>query len=181
MHARSFFVVAGLVAIASLAPVPARAQKICYAAIEAGMVDKVYSGTARSGWPFRFKVTESKTMDDGTAIPAGTLGYGVVRSADAAGPHAHDGELAIEPRYLVVPKPAGGVKRVDVTMNPTLPVSWTPAGVLSQGMSAAQAVPVAGLAVTAVNVMRWGRNVTLGPGFTFSVIPVDNLARGPVC
>jgi hypothetical protein len=48
-------------------------------------------------------------------------------------------------------------------------------------MSSAQAIPVAGLAVTAVNVMRWGRNVTLGPGFTFSVIPVDNLARGPVC
>jgi hypothetical protein len=130
---------------------------------------------------FRFRVEDAETLDDGTMIPVGTLGYGVVRYADAAGPHAHDGILALEPRYLIVPKPSGGVKRVEVTMNPTLPVTYTPAGMLSQGMSAAQAVPVAGLAVTAVNVVRWGRNLTLGPGFAFSVLPVDNLARGPVC
>jgi hypothetical protein len=146
------------------------------------MLDAVYSGTSRAGSAFRFKVEEPQTLDDGTVIPAGTLGYGVIRYADAAGPHAHDGMLAIEPRYLIVPKPQGGwAKRVQVTMNPTLPVTYTPAGMLSQGMSAAQAVPVAGLAVTAVNVVRWGRNLTLGPGFRFSVLPVDNLARGPVC
>jgi hypothetical protein len=164
-----------------LAPLPVGAAKVCYASIQVGMVDKVYSGTSRSGGVFRFKVVESQTLDDGTMIPVGTLGYGVIRYADAAGPHAHDGMLALEPRYLVVPKPQGGVKRVEVTMNPTLPVTYTPAGLLSQGMSAAQSVPVAGLAVTAVNVVRWGRNLTLGPGFEFSVLPVDNLARGPVC
>jgi hypothetical protein len=165
----------------SLAPSPARAAKVCYAAIPVGMLDKIYSGTTKSGNVFRFRVEQSETLDDGTMIPEGTLGYGVVRYADAAGPHAHDGVLALEPRYLIVPKPQGGIKRVEVTMNPTLPVTYTPAGMLSQGMSAAQSVPVAGLAVTAVNVVRWGRNLTLGPGFAFSVLPVDNLARGPVC
>jgi hypothetical protein len=165
----------------SLVPLPVRAAKVCYASISVEMLDSVYSGTSRAGNVFRFKVEEPQTLDDGTVIPAGALGYGVIRYADAAAPHAHDGMLAIEPRYLIVPKPQGGSKRVQVTMNPTLPVTYTPAGLLSQGMSAAQAVPVAGLAVTAVNVMRWGRNLTLGPGFRFSVLPVDNLARGPVC
>jgi hypothetical protein len=32
-----------------------------------------------------------------------------------------------------------------------------------------------------VNTLRWGRNITLGPGFRFTVIPVGNLARGAVC
>jgi hypothetical protein len=35
--------------------------------------------------------------------------------------------------------------------------------------------------MSGVNSVRWGRNITLGPGFVFSVIAVDNLERGPVC
>jgi hypothetical protein len=35
--------------------------------------------------------------------------------------------------------------------------------------------------MTAVNTVRWGRNIVLGPGFTFTVLPLDNLSRGPVC
>jgi hypothetical protein len=35
--------------------------------------------------------------------------------------------------------------------------------------------------MTGVNMVRWGRNITLGPGFAFSVLEVDDLARGPVC
>jgi hypothetical protein len=181
VRARTLLALAACAAAVSLGPAPARATKICYAEIPVGMLDKVFSGSARPGNVFRFRVEHPETLDDGMMIPEGTLGYGVVRYAEPAGPHAHDGVLALEPRYLIVPKPFGGVTRVEVTMNPTLPVTYTPAGMLSQGMSAAQSVPVAGLAVTAVNVVRWGRNLTLGPGFSFSVLPVDNLARGPVC
>jgi hypothetical protein len=183
MLARSFLALATLLAVASLGSRPARAERICAFSIPVEMVDKVYSGNARPGAPFRFKVDAATQLDDGTTLPAGTIGYGVVRSASPAGRHNHDGMLAIEPRYLVVP---GKAKRapgrvVSVTMNPQLPVAWTPSEPLLQKGASHIPLPVPGLAMTAVNTVRWGRNITLGPGFTFTVLPVANLARGPVC
>jgi hypothetical protein len=145
------------------------------------MVDKVDSRSARAGGIFRFKVTQDALLDDGIEVPKGTLGYGVIRLADAAGRHNHDGSLALEPRYLVVPKKQGGVMRVEVTMNPTLPAVWSPSEPLLQKAASHVPLPVPGLAMTAINTVRWGRNITLGPGFTFTVLTVENLARGPVC
>jgi len=181
MRARSLLALCGFAAAASLAPLPAGAVRICADAVPVEMVDKVASSTARSGGPFRFKTTDDVELPDGTKIPAGTLGYGVIRAADPAARHAHDGMLSIEPRYLVVPKDKGGVKRVDVTMNPTLPVVWAPTEPLLNKAISKVPLPVPGLAMQAVNTVRWGKNVTLGPGFVFSVIPIDNLAHGPIC
>ena len=163
---------------ASLAPAPASAAKVCAFAMPADMVSNVYSGSARAGQEFRFRVTGSSVLDDGTSVPAGTLGYGIVRAASSAGRHSHDGMIALEPRYLVLPK---GAKQLNVTMNPTLPVTWTPREPLLNKAASHVPLPVPGMVMTGVNTLRWGKNITLGPGFTFSVIPVGNLARGAVC
>jgi hypothetical protein len=66
-------------------------------------------------------------------------------------------------------------------MNPTLPAVWTPSEPLLQRAASHVPLPVPGIAMTAVNTVRWGRNIVLGPGFTFTVLPLDNLSRGPVC
>jgi len=153
------------------------------------MVDKIDSKEARSGGEFRFRVTQT-TQLNGVSVPAGTLGYGVIREADAAGRHDHDGSLALEPRYLMVARPrpqagsrekGGGFTRVEVTMNPTLPVVWSPGVTLVQQGISHIPLPVPGIAMTAINTVRWGRNITLGPGFKFSVIPVGDLAGGAIC
>lgn len=179
--ARSLLVVAGVAAAASLASAPAAATKICAYAMPSEMLDKVYSGTARSGQPFRFKIVAPMQLDDGTKIPAGTVGYGVIRAASAAGRRNRDGMLSLEPRYLVVTKAAGDAERVPVTMNPTLPVTWTPSEPLLNKAASHVPLPIPGLIMTGVNQVRWGRNITLGPGFSFTVLPVDNLAHGPIC
>jgi hypothetical protein len=168
---------------ALLAPGPARAEKVCAWSIPVEMVDKVYSGSARSGQPFKFRVTEDAARDDGTKIPAGSMGYGVIRAASGAGRHNHDGSIAIEPRYLMVPKPkGGGLERIEVTMNPMLPVVWTPSEPLLNKAASHVPLPVPGLIMTGVNTVRWGRNITLGPGFKFTVLPVENLStNAPVC
>jgi hypothetical protein len=141
----------------------------------------VSSRSARAGTAFRFRVTEPAASDDGTQIPAGTVGYGIVRAASAAGRHNHDGSLTLEPRYLIVPKPKGGFARLSITMNPTLPVTWTPSEPLLNKAASRVPLPVPGLIMSGVNMVRWGRNITLGPGFTFTVLPVDDLAKSPVC
>ncbi len=155
---------------------------MCAWQIPSEMVSTVFSGDAHSGEPFRFKVAESTQLDDGTKVPAGTLGYGIIRAASSAGRHNRDGMLALEPRYIVLEKGKGVPERVvPVTMNPQLPVTWTPSEPLLNKAAGHIPMPIPGLVMTGVNMVRWGRNITLGPGFTFTVLPVENLARGPVC
>lgn len=160
-------------------PARAEAEKTCALAVPAEMVDKVQSRTARAGGDFRFKTTEPMTLEDGTVVPAGTLGYGLIRFATSAGRASRDGMLSLEPRYLTLSRGKGSPKRVDVTMTPTLPVTWSPNDLLKTASSVP--IPVAGLVMTGVNAVRWGRDITLGPGFTFSVIPIGNLAKAPIC
>jgi hypothetical protein len=183
MPARLLLALASVLVLISLGSRPAAAARICAFSIPVEMVDKVYSGNARPGGPFRFKVSTATQLDDGTTVPAGTIGYGVIRSASPAGRHNHDGMVAIEARYLVLPAKAnrGPVRIVGVTMNPQLPVAWTPSEPLLQKGASHIPLPVPGLAMTAINTVRWGRNITLGPGFTFTVLPAENLSKGPVC
>jgi len=173
---------ASLVAVLSLAPAPAGAAKVCAWQIPSEMVDKVESSSARTGAPFRFRVTESTALDDGTPVPAGTIGYGIIRAASSAGRHNRDGMLSLEARYLVIPKKGTEAARVvPVTMNPLLPVTWTPSEPLLNKAASHVPLPIPGLIMTGVNTLRWGRNITLGPGFAFTVLRVEDLARGPVC
>jgi hypothetical protein len=160
---------------------PARATKVCAYAIAAEMLDRVASASARVGDAFRFRTTEEMTLEDGMTIPAGTLGYGIVRDASAAARHDHNGVIALEPRYLIVEKPDGSAARVEVAMNPTLPLAYTPDTTLIEKGISHIPLPVPGLVMTGVNAVRWGKNITVGPGFAFSVLPVGNLARSPVC
>jgi hypothetical protein len=167
--------------VALALPAPARAVKVCAYAIPAEMLDKVASATARVGDAFRFRTTEELTLDDGAVIPAGTLGYGIIREASAAGRHDKNGVIALEPRYLIVVKPSGATERLEVAMNPTLPLAYSPDTTLIEKGISHIPLPVPGLVMTGVNAVRWGKNITIGPGFTFSVLPVGNLARSPVC
>ncbi len=160
-------------------PAPAQATKTCALAVSAEMIDKVESRTARAGGDFRFKITQPMTLEDGTVVPSGTIGYGLIRSATSAGRASRDGMLSLEPRYLTVLAAKGAHRRVDVTMTPTLPVTWSPNDLLTDASRVP--IPVAGLVMTGVNAVRWGRNITLGPGFTFPVIPIGNLAKAPIC
>ena len=41
-------------------------------------------------------------------------------------------------------------------------------------------LPIPGLVMSGVNMVRFGRNITLGPGFTFAIIEVESL-KGPIC
>lgn len=180
MRARALAVATALL-FASQAPPPVHAAKVCAWAIPVAMVDNVFSGTARPGTVFHFKVTDAAASESGVKIPAGSIGYGVIRSATAAGRHNHDGMLALEPRYIIARKTGGG-SRVDVMMSPLLPVQWTPSEPLLNKAASHVPLPIPGLIMTGVNQVRWGRNITLGPGFTFTVLPVENLTAGaPVC
>ena len=111
------------------------------------------------------------------------MGYGVIRAASAAGRHNHDGMLSLEPRYLDRSASArAATTRVEVTMNPTLPVSGRRPSRCSTKPPRTCRSRFPGLIMTGVNKVRWGRNITLGPGFTFTrAAGRESRAAAPVC
>ena len=163
-----------LVVLFALATNPAAAAD-CPGAIAATMIDKLDSATATAGLVFRFRTTVAAIVDK-RAIPAGSIGVGVVRSVDRAGRRDHDGSLALEVRYVTV-----GNAVVPVTMNPHLPASWSRRDSLIERGAGRIPNPVSGIVMTGVNILRYGQNVTLGPGFTFTILAIPSLARKSVC
>jgi hypothetical protein len=163
-------------------PVRAAGTVTCLSAIPAEMIDTLDSATARPGRAFRFMITEDSTIQlaslpDPLPVPRWTLGWGVVRAVSSASRGNHYGSLTLEPRYLVLPD--GRV--VQVSMNPTLPASISRDTPGVEKAISHVPIPIPGLAMTAVNTLRRGRDVIVGLGFTFSVVPIRALSLGPDC
>jgi hypothetical protein len=126
------------------------------------MLDRIDSATAYSGMPFRFAITTTARIDE-VLVPSGTIGYGVVREAAAAGNHDRNGSLMLEMRDIVY-----GNRVLQVMADPRETSLWAPATTLAE--RAAGYVPVPGLVRTAVNEVRHGRNVVIGLGFNFHIV-----------
>src|ERR1700738_1394719 len=87
-----------VVAVCGIAPSGAKAQADarppCRHALVA-MADTVDSARAKSGDVFRFALVDAATAPDGTALPPGTPGFGVVANASHAERGGRAGYLAL--------------------------------------------------------------------------------------
>ncbi len=135
---------------------------MCNAGIPATMVDSVSSATAYPGMVFRFKITVDANIL-GTIVPENTIGYGYVRAVTAASNHNRSGSLVLDTRELIL-----GKKTIEVINDPRDASAWAP--VESMTERASGYIPIAGIIRTAVNEVRHGKNITIGPGFSFHVI-----------
>ena len=154
-----------------LAAAPARAGLTCYAEIPVTMLTSVTSAAGFSGQAFRFKTTQSITSN-GTYVPSGTVGYGVVLDSVPASNRARNGVIVLAPRFLMLNgsefQVAGDPRDASVLTHGPNPVS-----------EGAGAIPVPGLGF-AVKEVTNGTNITIGPGYRFHVVPIGNLLqRGP--
>lgn len=130
------------------------------------MVDRIDSATAFPGMIFRFKLTQTVRVDN-VLVPEGTIGYGVVREVTAASNHDRNGSLTLEPRELIF-----GKLVLQVMADPREGALWAPAQTLVERGS--NYLPVPGIVRTAVNEVRWGKNVVIGPGFNFHVVGLSD-------
>jgi hypothetical protein len=137
------------------------------------MVDTLDSAATYPGERFRFK-TAAASIVRGVRVPKGSIGWGIVRTSAAASNRARNGQIGLEPRYLVV-----GSKTIQVSGDPREPA------IASHGQTIAEKgagyVPIVGLVRSAVNTVRNGTNITLGPGFVFHVIPIGDLRDVSPC
>jgi len=146
---------------------------ICSAPIPATMVDTVKSATAYPGMPFHFKITVTARIDD-VLVPENTIGRGFVRQVTPAGYHDQNGTLVLEMRELYF-----GNKVLQVIADPLDTAIWAPLATLTD--AAEDLAPIPGLIRTAVNSVRKGRDVTIGPGFAFHIIGLPDPKAGSPC
>jgi hypothetical protein len=137
------------------------------------MVDSIDSASAFPGMAFRFKITVTARID-GVLVPSGTIGYGLVREVTAASNHDRNGTLVLEIRNLLY---NGNV--FEVMADPRDTSIWAPATTLTE--RATNYLPVPGLVRTAVNEVRYGRNVTIGPGFAFHIVALGDPGNPAPC
>jgi hypothetical protein len=165
--------VLSLLALVAGAALPARASTLtCYTEIPATMLTTVSSANGYSGQVFRFKTTQT-ISSNGTRIPAGTLGYGIVLSAVPASNRARNGVVVLEPRFLLV-----GNQELQIAGDPRdASILTHGASVVTQG---AAAVPLPGFGAAVTEAAK-GSNITIGPGYNFHVVPIGILQKQGPC
>lgn len=135
------------------------------------MLDDVNSADARPGDFFRFQTVNAVAQGNRIAIPARTIGYGIVAVAAPAGRNGRPGTLVLEPRYFILP---GNVK-LGVTMNhntDNLERTGQSNGV--PGYLGAVPIPGVGAAIGIFNYFHNGKNIEVKRGTVFTVFPSDD-------
>ncbi|HTX57854.1 MAG TPA: hypothetical protein VMD47_12215 [Candidatus Acidoferrales bacterium] len=160
--------------LVALSRVNARAWAlVCEVPYPVTMVDRVDSATAFPGMVFRFKLTQTVRIGD-ELVPVNTIGYGVVREVTAASNHDRNGSLTLEPRELIF-----GKQILQVMADPREGSLWAPAQTLIE--RGTNYLPIPGIVRTAVNEVRWGKNVVIGPGFNFHVVSLGDARNLAPC
>ena len=137
------------------------------------MVDSVDSATAYPGMRFRFRITTTVNFF-GELIPEDTIGYGYVREVSAASNRARNGSVILEMRALVYKN-----RDYQVMVDPRESATWAPAMTISE--RASDYLPIPGIVRTAVNEVRNGKNIVIGPGFTFHVVGLGDPRKMQPC
>jgi len=135
------------------------------------MMESVDSSDARPGDFFRFQTVNAVTSGARIAIPARTMGYGVVAVASPAGRNARPGTLILEPLYLVLPDG----KHLGVVLNHNTD-SLTKSGASDAIPGYLGAIPLFGVgaAIGVFNYFRKGKNIVVPRGTVFTVFPSDD-------
>lgn len=135
------------------------------------MVDDVNSADARPGDFYRFETINAVTVGNAIAIPARTMGYGLVSVASPAGRGGRPGTLVLEPRYFVLP--SGAHLGVVLDHNASDLVRSGNSGNMP-GYLGAIPVPGVGAAIGIFNYFHHGKNIEVKRGTIFSVFPSES-------
>ncbi len=134
----------------------------------------VDSANARPGDVFRFRLVKAARTPDGTTLPAGTPGYGIVANAQHAEKGGRGGYLALETRFFAL---SGGrhvaaiIDRAHDEASAALGASGNAPGVLGL-------LPIVGYAVGGYDSLHHGRDATIPAGTHLSVFIGDDVALG---
>ncbi|HEV3086124.1 MAG TPA: hypothetical protein VGX96_02780 [Candidatus Elarobacter sp.] len=145
------------------------ARRPCAYALVA-MEDGVDSAKAKSGDVFRFVLVDTVTTSDGTTVPQGTRGYGIVANASHAGSGGRGGYLALETRFFVLDDGRhvqAIIDRVNDQASSALGASGNAPGILGL-------IPIVGYAVGGYDSLHHGKDATIPRGTRVGVFVGDD-------
>lgn len=156
-------------AVALLGVAASDERPACERAVVA-MAGDVDSAHARSGDSFQFTTVEPIRAPDGTVIPVGTTGFGVVAIAQHAERGGRGGYVVIETRFLALPN-----QHVPVT------IDWTTARASVTGSSRnipgfVGAIPFIGYVLGPYGFIHHGSDITIAHGTRIPVLIGDDVA-----
>jgi hypothetical protein len=138
------------------------------------MDETVDSARARSGEVFRYRIVDPATAPDGTALPTGTLGYGVVANASHAERGGRAGYLALETRFFVT---ADG-KHVPAMIDRANDQASTALGSTANAPGLLGLIPFVGYAVGGYDSLHHGKDATIPRGTRIGIFLGDEAALG---
>ena len=138
------------------------------------MDENVDSAHAKSGDSFKFRLVDDAVAPDGTRLPSGTLGYGVVAISSHAGKGGQGGYLALETRFFVT---ADG-KHVSAIIDRANDQAASALGAGGNAPGVLGLIPIVGYAVGGYDAMHHGRDATIARGTRVGVLIGDDAALG---
>lgn len=135
------------------------------------MTTDVDSAHARSGDSFAFKTVDPLRAPDGTTIPPGTPGYGVVAISQHAERGGRGGYVVIEMRFLVLPN-----EHVPVTIDWTTATRVAVTGASRNIPGIAGAIPFVGYVLGPYGFIHHGKDISIVPGTRIPVFVGDDVA-----
>ena len=154
-------------------PPPSASKPECRHSVIALDVD-VDSAKVRAGDPFAFRIESDAIAPDGSAIPAGTPGYGTVQIAQHAQRGGRGGYLVLDARFLAL---ANGA-HVPVTIDPVRGTNAIATGGSGNIPGVVNAVPFVGYVTGPYGFIHHGHDVTIQRGTRLAVIVGDDAALG---
>ncbi|MHB8228159.1 MAG: hypothetical protein ACYDA5_11485 [Vulcanimicrobiaceae bacterium] len=135
------------------------------------MLGSVDSKTAQPGDFFRFQTINAVTVRTHIAIPARTMGYGIVVIASPAARAGRPGTLLLEPRYLVLPNG----RKLGVVLDHSASGLYRsgPTGD-APGYLGVIPLPALDAAVNIFNLFHNGKNIDIPRGTVFAIFPSDD-------
>jgi hypothetical protein len=169
----------GILVLAAAVSAPTNAQTAsdartpCLRALVA-MDDTVDSSHAKSGDVFKFRIIDAGIAPDGTAIPAGSLGYGVVANASHAERGGRAGYLALETRFFVM----GDGKHVPAIIDRANDQASVAIGSTANAPGLLGLIPIVGYAVGGYDSLHHGKDATIPRGTRVAIFIGDDAALG---
>jgi hypothetical protein len=154
-------------------PLPLEQRPPCARALVAVLND-IDSSRAHAGDPFAFRIVDAATAPDGSAIPAGNIGYGVVAIASHAGRGGQGGYLVLETRFLA---PASG-PHVPVVIDRGSDAAAVALGGSANAPGLLGMIPLVGYAVGGYDSLHHGKDATIPKGTRIPVLLGDGAALG---
>jgi hypothetical protein len=137
------------------------------------MAGDVDSAHARAGDSFPIKTVEAARAPNGTVIPAGTMGFGVVAISQHAERGGRGGYVVIETRFLALPG-----EHVPVTIDWTTEARASATGASRNIPGFVGAIPFVGYVLGPYGFIHHGKDVTIARDTRIPVLIGDDVAAG---